>query len=249
MLAGRGDHPGLIWIFSAMEPGSTFNPRHDKQSSKTLLKPDQSKCLHCYFYLMDEELSLCCVRVPTWLPCLLQVYCNGHTWAALRLKRMGSRTNWWTTPSPKSPIGNGHRTCPIDSWQAHRLHWKLDEFIRRFVPSSSILESPIIGALTWPNLPPTLFSNDTRIWRLCAITRHGRRSIRSNPIPSPPALDANSTATIKTKWETASTIALKAPVSNTPWDLFPSRFTTSSLSSRASKPRSTTLPFSNTTVR
>ena len=46
VMAKRGDHPGLIWIFSAMEPCSTFKPWHDKQSGKTFLKPDQSKCLH-----------------------------------------------------------------------------------------------------------------------------------------------------------------------------------------------------------
>ena len=39
------------------------------QSGRTYLKPDQAKCLHYYFYFIDEELGLCYVRVPTWLPC------------------------------------------------------------------------------------------------------------------------------------------------------------------------------------
>lgn len=40
-----------------MEACSTFKPWHNKSSGKTFLKPDQSKCLHYYFYLMDEELG------------------------------------------------------------------------------------------------------------------------------------------------------------------------------------------------
>ena len=76
VLARRGDHPGLVCILSAMEPCSTYKPWHDKQSGKTFLKPDDGKCLHYYFYFIDEELGLCYVRVPTWLPCRLQIYFN-----------------------------------------------------------------------------------------------------------------------------------------------------------------------------
>ena len=42
----RGEHPGLVAIFSAMEPRSTYKPRHDKETGKTFLKPDDGKCLH-----------------------------------------------------------------------------------------------------------------------------------------------------------------------------------------------------------
>src|SRR3954447_17277367 len=77
-LAKRGEHPGLICIFSAMEPCSTYKPWHNKQTGQTYLVSDDGKCLHYYFYFVDEELGLCHVRVPTWLPCRLQVCFNGH---------------------------------------------------------------------------------------------------------------------------------------------------------------------------
>ena len=51
----RGHHPGLVCIFSAMEP---CQPWHDQQSGKTFLRPDDGKCLHYYFYFIDEELGL-----------------------------------------------------------------------------------------------------------------------------------------------------------------------------------------------
>jgi len=46
LLAQRGDHPGLVHIFSAMEPCPSFRPWHDKRSGKTCLKPIEAKCLH-----------------------------------------------------------------------------------------------------------------------------------------------------------------------------------------------------------
>ena len=55
----RGDHPGLVHILSAMEGCATYKPWHDKQSGRTYLKADQGRCLHYYFYFIDEELGLC----------------------------------------------------------------------------------------------------------------------------------------------------------------------------------------------
>jgi len=65
VLKERGTHPGLVWIFSALEPCTTYQPWHDKKSGRTYLRYDDGKCLHYYFYFIDEELGLCYVRVPT----------------------------------------------------------------------------------------------------------------------------------------------------------------------------------------
>jgi hypothetical protein len=46
ILAQRGGHAGLVCIFSAMEPCSTYKPWHNKQTHKTYLVPDDGKCLH-----------------------------------------------------------------------------------------------------------------------------------------------------------------------------------------------------------
>jgi hypothetical protein len=74
----RGRHPGMVHILSAMEACPTYKPWHDKKSGATYLKPDQTRCLHYYFYFIDEELGLCYVRVPTYCPFRLQIYFNGH---------------------------------------------------------------------------------------------------------------------------------------------------------------------------
>ena len=89
VLAKRGDAPGLVHVISAMEACPSYRPWHDKSTGKTFLKGDTGKCLHYYFYFIDEELGLCYLRVPTWAPFGLQFYCNGHSALAQSLKREG----------------------------------------------------------------------------------------------------------------------------------------------------------------
>ena len=89
MLKERGEAPGLVHIFSAMEGCNSYKPWHDKQTGKTFLQADSGKCLHYYFYFVDEELGLCYLRVPTWSPFRLQFYFNGHNWLAAQLKANG----------------------------------------------------------------------------------------------------------------------------------------------------------------
>ena len=89
VLRARGDAPGLVHVISAMEGCPSYKPWHDKTSGKTFLRPDQGKCLHYYFYFVDEDFGLCYLRVPTWAPFGLQFYCNGHSALARGLRREG----------------------------------------------------------------------------------------------------------------------------------------------------------------
>ena len=133
ILAQRGEHPGLVCIFSAMEPCSTYKPWHDKQSGETYLRPDDGKCLHYYFYFIDDELGLCYVRVPTWLPCRLQIYCNGHNWLATRLRTQ--KIGFQLVDNAFVEIANWTRAQRIaDGWEVQRLHGKLDQFAQTYCP-------------------------------------------------------------------------------------------------------------------
>ncbi len=59
ILQKRGNHPGLVHIFSAMETCPAFTPRHDKATGRTYLKYKEGKCPHYYFYFLDEHFGLC----------------------------------------------------------------------------------------------------------------------------------------------------------------------------------------------
>ena len=133
ILDKRGEHPGLVCIFSAMEPCSTYKPWHNKQTGKTYLRPDDGKCLHYYFYFIDQELGLCYVRVPTWLPCRLQIYFNGHNWLASQLRKR--KIEYRLLDNAFVQIGDWERAQYIvNGWEAKRTHRKLDEFARTYCP-------------------------------------------------------------------------------------------------------------------
>jgi hypothetical protein len=133
LLAQRGNEPGLVCILSAMEPCTAYKPWHDKQTGKTCLKPDDGKCLHYYFYFLDEELGLGYVRVPTWLPCRLQIYFNGHNWLAGQLKKRN--IGYRLLDNAFTEIGDwGQAQRIADGWEAKRIHRKLDQFARQFCP-------------------------------------------------------------------------------------------------------------------
>ena len=124
---------GLVHIFSAMESCSSYKPWHDKTSGRTFLKYTSSKCLHYYFYFIDQELGLCYLRVPTWPPFRLQFYMNGHNWLAYKMRKKGIRYETldnsfvqisdWDTAQKLS-----ERINPED------LHKILDAFAKRYCP-------------------------------------------------------------------------------------------------------------------
>lgn len=88
-LLQKGSATGIIHILSALELCTSYKPWHDKKTGRTYLKPDAGKCLHYYFYFNDPELGYGFVRVPTWCPFRLQVYVNGHSILAGKLKEAG----------------------------------------------------------------------------------------------------------------------------------------------------------------
>jgi hypothetical protein len=133
ILQQRGDQPGLVHIFSAMEPCPAFTPWHDKGTGTTTLRYKDGKCLHYYFYLIDPEFGLCYLRVPTWAPFRLQFYCNGHHWLAGQLRQAGI---------PYEPLDNTFRVVGdfaraqalADAFPIERLHRLLDRLAQRYCP-------------------------------------------------------------------------------------------------------------------
>lgn len=133
IIAERGEHPGLVHIFSAMETCASFRPWHDKQNHRTFLKPITSKCLHYYFYFIDEVFGLCYLRVPTWAPFRLQVYFNGHNGLAQKLNKAG--IDFQKVDNAFLFIANPKKAQLLaDRLDAKVLHKRLDQWAKRFCP-------------------------------------------------------------------------------------------------------------------
>jgi DNA-binding MarR family transcriptional regulator len=129
----RGDHPGIVHIISAMEACNTYKPWHDKTTGKTFLKPDQSKCLHYYFYFIDEQVGLGYVRVPTWCPFRLQVYINGHNLLAAELQKAGIK--YTMLDNAFDSLEDADKAQELsDNISIKELHRKLEDFAWQFCP-------------------------------------------------------------------------------------------------------------------
>ncbi len=139
IIEDRGDEPGLVHIFSAMEQCPAYRPWHDKVSHKTYVKSTQSKCLHYYFYLIDPELGLCYLRVPTWCPFRLQFYFNGHKALAAKLSQAGLAyelaDNAFLNIADFEPANQLAAELEIE-----KLHHKLNQLAAQYCPVVTQLE-------------------------------------------------------------------------------------------------------------
>ncbi|MCD4697978.1 MAG: hypothetical protein K8S16_17275, partial [Bacteroidales bacterium] len=122
----RGTHTGLVHILSAMESCPSYKPWHDKNSGRTFLKGTQGKCLHYYFYFIDEYLGLSYIRVPTWCPFKLQVYFNGHNILANELDKEG--ISYTMIDNAFDSISDFKRAQEIsDNIDVKKIHKRLDK--------------------------------------------------------------------------------------------------------------------------
>ena len=135
----RGDHPGLVHIFSAMEQCPAYRPWHDKLSHHTYVQMTQGKCLHYYFYFIDPDLGLCYLRVPTWCPFRLQFYFNGHHALAAKLKQAGLAFEM--ADNAFLNIADVDRANQLAAeLEIESLHHKLDQFAEQYCPVVKELE-------------------------------------------------------------------------------------------------------------
>lgn len=133
IIAQRGDHPGVVHIFSAMESCTAFKPWHDKQTHRTFFKYDSGRCLHYYVYFIDKELGLCYLRIPTWAPFRLQFYFNGHNWLARQLEKKG--IGYQQVDNAFVHLDDFKKAQKLaDRFPVKRLHRLLNRYAKRLCP-------------------------------------------------------------------------------------------------------------------
>jgi len=220
VLKERGSHPGLVWIFSALEPCTTYQPWHDKISHRSFLRPDDGKCIHYYFYFIDPDLGLCYLRVPTWCPFRLQFYCNGHNFLAHQLHRAGIA--YTLLDNAFTAIDSFPRAQQLaDAWDPAHLHRKLDEFAKRYCPVLNHIDLTYHWSLAEAEFATDIVFRSQSDLQTIYATSSAQRSIPSSPTTSLPSSARNSMAITKARWVTATTFASRAPASATLWAWFP----------------------------
>lgn len=133
ILRSRGDAPGLVVVFSTMEPCGIYRPRFNRQRGHMELRPDQGRCLHYYFYVLDEQLGLIYFRVPTWAPFRAQVYFNGHSWLTNQLRSQGIAVR--TEDNAIGSVADWRLAQKMaDAFDVSALQDRLDALAQRFCP-------------------------------------------------------------------------------------------------------------------
>ncbi len=131
VLKKRGEHTGIVHIISAMERCSCFKVGKNYKTGFLQLQWDIGKCLHYYIYFIDEEFGLCYMRIPTWAPCRLQVYLNGHNWLARQMQKAG--IDFSQLDNSFVDISDYEKAQEIaDSFDPQRLHECLNGYAERF---------------------------------------------------------------------------------------------------------------------
>jgi hypothetical protein len=139
ILKKRGTHSGLVHIFSAMEPCTSYKPWYDKNTGRAYLKYDDGKCLHYYFYFIDAELGLCYLRVPTWCPFRLQFYFNGHGHLGCLLSKKGIA--FQRKDNAFVQIDNFNRANELAfNIDLRRIHAMLDRIAAQYCPVLKALD-------------------------------------------------------------------------------------------------------------
>jgi hypothetical protein len=82
---------GLVAVFSAVEPCTTYTVRGNRETKQLDLVLQQSRCTHLYHYFLHPQFGLMHVRVQTWLPFAVDVCLNGREWLACQMSAEGLR--------------------------------------------------------------------------------------------------------------------------------------------------------------
>jgi hypothetical protein len=71
---------GLIGVWSCVESCHTFKSTFNPESAYPILRHEQSKCKHLYYYFDDPVFGFMSIRLQTWAPYEIQIALNGREW-------------------------------------------------------------------------------------------------------------------------------------------------------------------------
>lgn len=128
----RGDHPGLVAVISVLEVDNSFDIYRNKDSKMLELISRKRKCLHIYYYFIDDTLGLCHFRIQTFFPFKVQIYFNGREQLARKMDTAGityqkedNCFNWISDPPKAQRLS--------DELDVPRLQILFDQWAERFV--------------------------------------------------------------------------------------------------------------------
>jgi hypothetical protein len=80
---------GIVCGYSQLETCRTYRFEYSREAGRPRLRHDYRRCTVLYVFVMHPLLGLIHVKLQTWLPLTMQVYCNGHDFLARKLSARG----------------------------------------------------------------------------------------------------------------------------------------------------------------
>jgi hypothetical protein len=69
---------GLICVFGALEPCWSFDVVGNRALKRLQVVRRKRVCRQFYLYLIDDQLGFCHIKLQSWFPFEIQIWCNGH---------------------------------------------------------------------------------------------------------------------------------------------------------------------------
>ena len=165
----RGIKEGLIGVWSALEPCTTYYVRGDRAHQRLRLERGDGKCLHYYFYFLHALCGLVHVRLQSWLPYTVTVCLNGHEWLARQMdaqglgyERLGNAFSKLENPAAAQALADAQLQC---AWRP-----LLDGLLQQCHPLLRVLCAPTHQSYYW-TLKESEFSTDLLFRSEAALAR------------------------------------------------------------------------------
>ena len=75
-----GVKEGLIGVWSCVESCTTYRSTFNPSAGYPVLRPENSRCKHLYFYFDHSDYGFMSIRLQTWAPYGIQIALNGREW-------------------------------------------------------------------------------------------------------------------------------------------------------------------------
>ena len=178
---------GLIGIWSVVEPCLTYFVRRDREQKKLVLRLDQGKCLHYYFYFLHEQWGLMHLRLQTWFPFALHVCVNGRHWLGRQLDQ--ANIDYVQRENCFSWIADVDQAQRLARAQLHS-HWPtlLQPLVQQCHPHAAELCHPLALSYYWSvseseYATDVMFKSPAALARLYpALVHHGIQHFGSTDV-------------------------------------------------------------------
>jgi len=127
---------GLICVFAALEPCWSFDVVGNRDTHRLGVVRRKRVCRQFYLYLIDDQLGFCHVKLQSWFPFEIQIWCNGHDMLARALDK--AHIDYLKVNNAFYRVSNWHRAQAladrIGSRRWPRLLGRLASWVNPYLP-------------------------------------------------------------------------------------------------------------------